>query len=337
MTRAALTPEAQTQLLEQVRQKLAVTQGDLARRCQVHPRTFSDWMRGKSRIKYELLQRLITHAQLGIDQDIGQLPEFHHVRAAARLGGIRRAALYGNPGTPEGRRRGGMAVLAKRQALGWANGVPDGFKLAKTIKQPAPSATLAEFIGMLLGDGCLSSAFQTAFYFNRETDAAYATFATQLADELFGICPRRWDDPTSKGSALLFSSVRMVNYLVQLGFGRGDKVKQQAGVPPWILEQRVYRWSCLRGLMDTDGSVYQYRHTVSGKQYTHHALCFTNRSHPLLAFVKETLLDEGYHPVQTGFRVYLNRQREVAKYFADIGSHNTKHVERYRAYTRRMA
>lgn len=333
MARVALTADEQVALLQNVRRKLAAPQSYLAQLCQVHPRTFSDWVRGKSRMKYEPLQQLIVHAQLTLDREIGQLPEFSHVREAARLGGLRRGRLHGNPGTPEGRRRGGLTSIAKRRALGLADTVPDGFLVAKVIKQPGPSTALAEFMGIMLGDGCLNSAFQAAIYFNRETDGPYALFVTELARQLFNVGPRQWDDPASKGGALIFSSAHLVRYLMHLGFGRGDKVTQQAGVPAWILADAELCRTCLRGLIDTDGSIYRYGHTVYGKRYLHQALCLTNRSHPLLAFAAETLIANGYHPTRTNFRVYLYKKDEVDRYFADIGTHNAKHKTRYQTFT----
>ena len=283
-------------------------------------------------MKYESLQQLIQRAELSVGREIGQIPEFSHVRAAARLGGKRKYQLYGNPGTPDGRRRGGLISVMRRQAAVRNGALSDGFQLAKPILQPSFSPELAEFLGMMLGDGCLCSAFQSALYFNTETDGPYADFMGRLVQQLFGVVPRRCMKPGTREGTLLFSSRRLVDYLIQIGFGRGDKVRNQAGVPFWIVENRDYRRHCLRGLMDTDGSVYRYHHRVYGRTYAHVALGFTNRSHPLLRFVEETLALNGYHPVTTGFRVYLYRWTELERYFSDIGTHNSKHLERYRTY-----
>lgn len=283
-------------------------------------------------MRYESLQRLFDRAHLTIGRDIRQIPEFSHVRAAAHLGALRRNRMHGNPGTPVGRRLGGLMSVAKRRAAE-QRGVPppDGFVLAKSIKYPQRSPVLAEFIGMMLGDGCLNSAFQAALYFNTETDRLYADFMEGLADTLFGVMPRR-QIASAQGGELLFSSKRLVDYLIQLGFIRGDKVRKQAGVPAWITENPEYCRSCLRGLMDTDGSVYSYQHIVYGRSYTHAALCFTNRSYPLLEFVEATLKVNGYHPTRTGFRVYLHRRVELERYFSDVGTHNPKHAQRYQTY-----
>lgn len=331
MARIALSHHEQIAFLKAVQQELMATQAYLANLCDVHRRTFSDWMRGKYRMRYESLQQLLSRAHLTIGREISSIPEFSHVRAAARLGALRRNRLRGNPGTPEGRRRGGLASMAKRLTAMRAGTLPDRFVFAKPIHHPAHSPLLAEFMGMMLGDGCLNSAFQAALYFNTETDRLYADFMEGLANTLFGVMPRR-HIASARGGELLFSSKRLVDYLIQLGFMRGDKVRKQAGVPSWIVENPEYCRRCLRGLMDTDGSVYSYQHIVYGRSYTHAALCLTNRSYPLLDFVEATLKVNAYHPTRTGFRVYLHRRVELERYFSDVGTHNPKHAQRYQTY-----
>ena len=331
MARLSLTLQAQRELLNSIKHELGLRQGHLADLCGVHPRTFSDWIRGEYRMQYESFQQLVQRTNVSIQHPIGSIPDFSHVRMAARLGGLSRNHTHGNPGTPEGRRRGGLVSMARRREA-VKNGTPiDRFQFAKPIQRPEHSSRLAEFIGMMLGDGCLNSAFQAALYFNTDTDAQYADCMEALATTLFGVAPRR-HSASARGGELLFSSKRLVDYLIQLGFNRGDKVRKQAGVPSWIVENSEYCRSCLRGLMDTDGSVYSYQHTVYGRSYTHAALCFTNRSYPLLDFVEETLRVNGYHPTRTGFRVYLHRRVELERYFSDVGTHNPKHAQRYQTH-----
>ena len=128
----------------------------------------------------------------------------------------------------------------------------------------------------------------------------------------------------------MVSSKRFVDYLLTLGMPKGDKVAVQATVPQWICKEEEYKRSCLRGLMDTDGSVYNYSHRVYGRQYVHSALCFTNRSLPLLEFVEKVLSDEGYRPIVSRYQVYVHRRREMKRYFDEIGTHNPKFLQRYR-------
>src|SRR3990167_5297142 len=81
----------------------------------------------------------------------------------------------GSPGTPEGRRKGGQISSARFRANP-ALAKALGFKLRTVIKLPERSALLAEFIGIMLGDGCLSSRFQVGISYNAMTDRAYGTY-----------------------------------------------------------------------------------------------------------------------------------------------------------------
>ena len=304
----------------------------LAHICDVHPRTVRDWRREKHRMSYEALQRVSRHLGLPIPVTLRVLPEFWHIRKAGSLGGQRRFQLYGGVlGSFEGRRKGGLATCAKFKANpALARAV--GFQQRKVIIQPQRSPLLAEFIGILLGDGCLCSRFQVSIAFNTETDRAYGFYLQSLFRTLFDLSATIQYRPPSRGGNVVASSRTLVEYLQKLGLVNGNKVLHQVDVPEWIWTGSDYQQACLRGLMDTDGSVYSYQHTVYGRPYTHTALCFTNRSYPLLDFVEGTLKVNGYRPTRTGFRVYLYRRIEIGRYFSDIGTHNSKHATRYQVY-----
>jgi len=97
----------------------------------------------------------------------------------SRLGGLRRIALYGNPGTVEGRSKGGRRtislfhndpVFAKKS----------GFIIRKEIRYPKRSVRLAELIGIMLGDGGLPGKHQLTISFNNKTDKRYSVYLKSL-------------------------------------------------------------------------------------------------------------------------------------------------------------
>lgn len=303
----------------------------LAGVCHVHPRTLRDWRREKHRMSYEALRRLRQHTGLALPLGLKILPEFWHIREAARLGGQRHAQLYGPPGTPEGRRKGGR-ISSERFRSHPELAKALGFILRKPIKRPRESILLAEFVGIMLGDGCLSSHFQVGISFNAETDAAYGDYLQRLFQDLFGVrgsIQRRRD---THGWTVVGSSRALVEYLQTIGLVRGNKVAHQVDVPSWIWTRRSYQLACLRGLMDTDGSIYRYRHRVYGHRYRHVGLCFANHSKPLLRSVEAILRRCGFRPRVRPYGVYLNRQDEIQRYFRTIGSHNLKHSSRFCQY-----
>ena len=101
-----------------------------------------------------------------------------------RLGALRRYELYGNPGTLEGRSKGGRTTaLLFQKNPSRARGI--GFISAKDITYPPHSTELAEFIGIMLGDGGMRSPYQCAVTYNRKTDCEHAQFIVNLVGKLF--------------------------------------------------------------------------------------------------------------------------------------------------------
>lgn len=249
----------------------------------------------------------------------------------ARLGGLRCMALYGNPGTPEGRSKGGkttMRLIHRDPALAKKL----GFLIRKEIKYPKKCVELAELIGVILGDGCLGGNHQLKISFNNKTDQQYSQYLRHILNKLFMVNCHIYYRKNNNGADIVVSSSSLVDFLEKQGLVKGNKVKQQVAVPPWINKKKEYQLACLRGLMDTDGGLYLHRYNSNGRSYKYMKLCFTNCSRPLLGFVFEVLKS-------LDFKVYLIRPHvsiyavsEVKRYFSEVGSHNQKHIFRFKEH-----
>lgn len=249
----------------------------------------------------------------------------------SRLGGLRRIQLYGNPGTIEGRKTGGeRSVELFHQNPDFARKV--GFIIRKEIKHPVRCADLAELIGVILGDGCIPGNHQLIISFNSETDREYSLFIGKILKKLFSIDHHIRPRKSCNGADIVVSSSNLINFLLRQGLVAGNKVKNQVGIPDWIHKKLAYQKACLRGLIDTDGSVYCHRYNVSGKKYSYLKLCFTNRSKPLLnsvlTILKKINLDAHVH----GDQVFVYSISGIKKYFEEIGSHNPKHSNKIRKF-----
>jgi hypothetical protein len=249
----------------------------------------------------------------------------------SRLGGLRRVELYGNPGTLEGRSRGGkktVFLFSRHPALAKAA----GFTIRKQIKYPRRSVELAEFIGIMLGDGGLPGNHQLTITFDRKTDRKYANYICTLVKRLFavGYFMRRRKD--SRGADIVISSSNLVDFLLRQGLVKGNKVKNQVAVPRWICRNERYATACLRGLMDTDGSLYAHTYKRQAKIYKYPKLCFCNYSKPLLHFVCQILKKLNYSAYLSASHVSVYSLPEVKKYFQRIGTHNPKHRNKFLKY-----
>ncbi len=179
------------------------------------------------------------------------------------------------------------------------------------------SPELAEFVGILLGDGHLTPTQVTVTLGKKDI---YADYVSKLIFRLFGICPKKFFS-RSKDCTVYFGSVRLVRWFQKMGLVF-NKVQRQVDIPKWIFSRKDFMRSVLRGLFDTDGSVYKLK---SGVQ-----ISFCNHSTPLISSVQRMLAMLGYHPSQiSGYNLYLTRKDDTARFFTEIGFSNKKHAERY--------
>lgn len=314
----------QREFLLEVEKRSGLSGKDLAGQVGIVGRSYRDWRREK-------LNMSVTAARIFCERYGVELPEKEetlrsradeYMSRMGKIGGYRCLALYGSPGTLEGRRRGGRRAMDLCRALGK---VPR----AKEFTTPRGySAALAEFVGAFLGDGGLTDAM-VAITLNGEADKGYVLYLSDLMESLFGDKPRLFDDPRSKAVRIYYNGVKLVQYLTGIGLRVGNKVRMQVGVPEWIREHREYRLACLRGLMETDGGVFWHRYWANGKRYFYRKMCFCNQSQPLLGFVRDVFLELGFHPKLVAHkRVWLYNQHEVERYVEIVGIHNPRLIKK---------
>lgn len=245
---------------------------------------------------------------------------------AGSKGGIARNRLYGNPGTPEGRRRGGLrSVEANKRRH-------SRFRTLQGIKKPRPSAALAELCGIIAGDGSISE-YHTSTTTNSVTDAEHALYTKSLFARLFGVPVHMRLLRRSNAYIVAVYSKAVGEFLVSKGLKRGHKIRASLRMPEWVRKNTGYKKSFIRGLFDTDGCVYVDTHTIKGTRYDNLGMAFTNRCLPLLADYKNALADLGLHPTQkTKYVVFLRREKEIRRYFELVGSSNPKHSRKVRKF-----
>jgi intein/homing endonuclease len=245
----------------------------------------------------------------------------------AKLGGLGRIELYGNPGTTEGRRIGGSKTISffhNNPSL--AREV--GFIVRKEIRYPVKSEDLAELFGIMLGDGGLPSSHQFTISFNNKTDKEYSVYLRNLLRKLFAVDCHIHYPKNSNGADIIVSSSNLVDFLLRQGLVAGNKIRNQVDIPGWVNEAIAYQKACLRGLIDTDGSFYCHRYTSNGKEYSYLKLCFTNCSRPLLKSVQKILKKLNFKAYLRGNHVSIYSASEIRRYFEEIGTHNQKHFNK---------
>jgi len=317
----------QTEYLKDILSRYNLSRLELSRILEINIRTLSDWFMEKSTLSQKKFSNLSRRYAIPFPREAKILNRFWYTKKAGKLGALISNKLYGNPGTPTGRRKGGLISMAKFRDNPLL-AVKLGVKIRKSISYPKKSLGLAELIGIVLGDGGITD-YQIRITLNRNTDKEYGIFVRNLIKELFGLPSKIIFSKNSLAFDIAVYSKSLVEFLVSLGLIKGNKVKNRIDIPRWIKEKRLLSLRCLRGLMDTDGSFYQYEHSIRNSAYCNHAICFTNHSGNLINSVFDILKTEQFNPIKTPRRVYLYRKKEINRYFKIVGSNNIKHSIKY--------
>ena len=321
--RLKFLPDQQREFFQKVTREAGLSSDSLAKIVGVSGRTYRDWQKGRFTIP-------LRSANILCQQFAVRLPEEEEVMVgrwkrakekAGQIGGRACFNRYGSLGTLEGRRKGGKNALRVARQKGL---IPWSKKYALPKRY---SALLAEFIGIMLGDGGLSLG-QVAITLNGEADRFYLPFLLFLTKKLFE-ADFHWIKRKNTKAVIIYNNgVNLVNFLVSIGLKVGNKVKNQVGVSDWIKKRKQYRIACLRGLMDTDGGIFLHRYKVAGNNYLYTKLCFTNRSLPLLSFVYKTLRELGFEAKiilkVENKKVWLYNSNEVDCYLKIVGTHNPR-------------
>ncbi len=190
----------------------------------------------------------------------------------------------------------------------------------KDIKIPKNySSKLAEFIGIMLGDGHLSY-YQIIITLGTK-ELAYAQHIVKLVQEVFGAKPKIGFRKNGAKDVYL-GSVELTAWLKSRGLVY-NKVILQVTAPKWLFSKKEYMRHFLKGFFDTDGSIYKLRFGIQ--------ISFTNKSLPLLQSTRRMLLLLDYQPsFISGYKVYLTKQESVLRFFKEIKPANPKHLVRFK-------
>ncbi len=180
---------------------------------------------------------------------------------------------------------------------------------------------LAEFFGIMLGDGHISRYQVVVGLGNKEEQ--YANYVAGLMERVFGvrghIAVRR-----SGYRDVYFGSVDIVKWFLNEGLVH-HKVRSQVDIPRWLFSSRKFSQRFVRGFFDTDGSVYQLKFGIQ--------ISLSNNSLPLLTSLRAMLNGLGYKASHvSAARVYLTRRGDVWRFFEEIRPRNPKHVRRFKAF-----
>ncbi len=318
----------QRDFLEQIQKKLDLELKDFAGLVGLSTRSLTDWKREKFLMSLPALKKLCQKAELPLPKNIEIKPPFWYVCKGGKAGGLVVYKKYGIIG--------GDQKYRKKKWYEWWEKIgrlnPNKYFIAREIALPKKDIELAEFIGILLGDGGITKK-QITITLNRLEDRDFVPYIKALIQKLFTVSPSVSERKDEGTTSIVVSRMKLVQFLVSMGLSIGSKVEHQIDIPSWIKKSDIAIKFCLRGLFDTDGCLYIDKHNYKDKIYYNIGMNFTNRSLPILSFFKRSLEKLGFHPTQkTEFAVFLRRENEIISYFQEIGSSQPKYLNKLKKY-----
>ncbi|MEI6281072.1 MAG: LAGLIDADG family homing endonuclease [bacterium] len=301
-----------------------------AQKLNVNPRTLSEWVGEKFTMSEKAAKMMSKMSRLKIPENNIIINWNDHLKKISKSGGRAIMAKYGRVSKDEKYRK-------ERWEKWWEDTgqykeYPKGFQSLLKIKIPKKDNLLAEFAGIMLGDGGVNQFYVTVTL--SSTEKQYIIFVSKIINRLFNVVPIIYNHKDAKAVRIVINRKQMVDFCQEIGLVRGNKIKQQIDIPNWIKENQDFSKACIRGLIDTDGCFYNNSYIVNGKKYVYFKIAFISASKPLISSVAEILGD-------LGIRVVINKHyrdirivesQYVLKYIQEIGTHNGKHLQKIKKW-----
>lgn len=318
----------QRKFIELVMEKLNADANKLSLLVGVSPRTIRDWRREKLLMSLPALEKFCIKAKLPFPIGIKIKEPFWYASKGALSGWLAVKEKYGRVPVDEEYR--------KKKWYEWWNKEGRYRKdlitgITKPFKKPKISKELAEFAGIMMGDGGMTKS-QLRITFNKETDKDYCDFVENLINKIFNVPISRSYRKNQNAVDLVISRSELVNFCNEkLGLKIGNKLKQGIDIPEWAKSSFEFQKACLRGLVDTDGCIFNEVHKINGKRYSYKRINFTSQSPYLIKSVFNVFKELGFSPFirRKGGSVQLENKEEINYYFKVIGTRNKKHLTRF--------
>lgn len=207
------------------------------------------------------------------------------------------------------------------------------------LEKPENCVELAEFVGALLGDGSLNAyregkkigtySLKIAGDINKDKDY-HQDYLKKLSEKIFNINTKEIISPRKNERFLVMYSKELVTFFENMGIRPGNKIKNKSTIPRWIYEKKEYLTSCLRGLIDTDGSIFR----MSRRNKNLLRISFTNYNLTLLKDARNAFTKLEFNPskIINNRHFFISRKEDIRKYLKEVGFSNSKHLKRLKSF-----
>lgn len=196
------------------------------------------------------------------------------------------------------------------------------------------SFKLAEIIGIIIGDGSIYILPKKGIYkldicsnFKNEKQYTFE-YVKPLIENVFKI---KINSRVSGNALHLYKNSKNLIYTLNFyGIPSGNKMNNNIKIPPWIISNKKYLRACIRGIIDTDGTVYPKNKTNLYPNIWVSSGILTIRESIFKAFkILEINISE-WNPKRRD--ISIRRRYDVKKYFKEVGFSNPKNLLRFNKF-----
>ena len=214
----------------------------------------------------------------------------------------------------------------------------------RKVKLPVVNEVLAEFFGIMTGDGCMNEYLSRQAYIIDITGNSikdldhHKVYINNIIKELFNLTPSLY---FPKGQNTIHSVMRskaIFYFLKSQGFPPGRK--GEISVPEWILGNDLYFKKFICGFFDTDGHL--TLKNKEGKKYP--VVGLTSISKTLLESIQKFIINYGitsylgtriqkdprFKKELIVYQLDINGKKNINLFFNAIGSNNSRNLLKYK-------
>lgn len=193
---------------------------------------------------------------------------------------------------------------------------------------------LAEFFGIISGDGHLfdkGRVHRIAITLNLTEDFKYVNYVIDLIKKLFNVKSSLQKRESEHTYNVIVHSKVISKFISSLGFPNGKK-KNKLRIPVWVCKNKDFIYLFLRGLIDTDGSLFfAKRGTYKLNQYPVIELKFSDEQfvNDISNALKKIDIEHIIINHDNDYKIQINGKYKIEKWAEKIGFKNFNLITRY--------
>jgi hypothetical protein len=182
---------------------------------------------------------------------------------------------------------------------------------------------LAEFVGIMLGDGYLSDN-RIKISFNSK-ESYYIDYVSKIVEDIFDTKPIIKFRKNENTAELFVFKREIIKKIKSIGLINSPKWNN-AVIPNKILK---YDLDVLRGYFDTDGCVVITNNNGTIYPRIEMKICPSPMQNQFIQILKKYSFRFGVYQIGKGeVRIQLNGKKQLEKWFKLVGSNNQKHINK---------